>query len=134
MRVKRLVTSTMGNKKATNRGEKRKKEDKEAKITESARIVWKKSKCTESDLLHLVDESLLRDKDTVEWRPAGTDSRVNLCFFSILSNGDWPSLLVISSGMSSTTMASLIQTAIFVHFSEAFLGIEPHFQLFRYHF
>jgi hypothetical protein len=36
--------------------------------------VWKERKCMENDLLRLVAEGLLQDRDAVEWRPAGTDA------------------------------------------------------------
>ena len=59
MHEKRLVTSRMGNKKAATKGEKRKRDEKEAKTAESSSNAWKKSKCTDFDLLRFVDEGLL---------------------------------------------------------------------------
>ena len=53
------MTSRMGNKKAATKGEKRKRDEKEAKTAESSSNAWKKSKCTDFDLLRFVDEGLL---------------------------------------------------------------------------
>ena len=35
---------------------------------------WKKSKCTESTLLQLVEEGLLQSSKVVQWRESGSDA------------------------------------------------------------
>jgi hypothetical protein len=53
----------MGNKKTATKGDKRKKEE-EAKTANSN---WTYSKCSRNDLLHLVSEGLLQEKDVMQW-------------------------------------------------------------------
>ncbi|RLN08712.1 putative polyprotein [Panicum miliaceum] len=59
MRVKRLVTFKIGNKKQANKG---KKDD-------SPTGGWERSKCTRANLLNLVAQGLLQSEEMVQWKP-----------------------------------------------------------------
>jgi hypothetical protein len=71
MRVKHLVTTRMaGNKRGASKGK-----EKEFKAVTTARDGWKPSRCSEADLQALVDEGLLRNKTSIQWRAATRDRR-----------------------------------------------------------
>ena len=67
----------------------------------------------------------------------------NLLFFFLMFFGDSVSPFLISSEaffiiggvqVHHLTPNSILHISIFVHLCEAFLGIEPHFDLFQYFF
>ncbi|RLM74116.1 hypothetical protein C2845_PM15G03830 [Panicum miliaceum] len=60
MRVKRLVTFKMGNKKQASKGKKE----------ESTTGDWERSNCTRADLLNLVAQGLLQTEEMVQWKPS----------------------------------------------------------------
>jgi hypothetical protein len=109
---------------------------------------WKKGKCTEADLQSLVDECLLQSKETVQWRPATGNVRPYegvkeiIIFQHFVERGlaiptcDFLRSLLFHYGIQLYHLNpnSVLHIAIFVHFYEAFLGREPHLDLFCYVF
>jgi hypothetical protein len=88
------MTSRIGNKKASSKGNKKEEEAK------SAATNWNYSKSSRNDLLNLVDEGLLQHQNIVNGVLLSINSflkkmLMKLFFFCILSKGDWPSLLPI---------------------------------------
>jgi hypothetical protein len=160
MRVKQLMTfhPEMGKKASAGRtGRKRKsREDKETqsppakvvKMDAGTDEVWRPSKCGERDLLLLVAVRFLQERSMVEWRPAGTDeSRFELTNESVLFTHfiEWGLALPPSNFFQGLlhfyklhlfhlNPNSIVHISIFIHLCEAFLGIQPHFNLFRYLF
>ena len=109
---------------------------------------WEPSKCSESDLESLVKQGFLSSKSVIQWRPAlgdvhpyeNTGEIVGfLPFFERglgLPCSNFFSGLLYYYGIQlhPLTPNSLVHISIFVHLCEAFLGIEPHFKLFRLFF
>jgi hypothetical protein len=106
---------------------------------------WTYSKCSNKDLLRLVSRGLLQGKSLVNWRPSfhqslpmeNVDEIVSFCHFS-----EWGLALPTCSffrgllyfyglELHHRNPNSICHIAIFIHFYEAFLGIEPHWDLFR---
>ena len=105
---------------------------------------WKSSKCTDSHLLKLVESHLLQPQNMIHWRRSGGK------FFSheggnksvvFLPHVLWGLGFPISDffrgllhhwgvQVHHLTPNSILHISIFVHLCEAFLGIEPHFDLF----
>ena len=106
------------------------------------------SKCSDSDLETLVSDGLLPEKSVIQWHPALGENcpyentgeivafapyfarRLGLpcsAFFSGL-------LYYYGIQLHHLTLNSFVHISIFVHLCEAFLGIEPHFELFRFLF
>ena len=90
-------------------------------------------------------ECRLQLKDTIQWRsavgefsPSTRDSEIVL-FTAFVKHGltlpasDFLQGLLYYYGIQihHLTPESVLHIAIFVHFCEAFLGMEPHFELFR---
>lgn len=110
--------------------------------------VWRPSKCGERDLLRLVAVGLLQERSMVEWHPAGTDeSRFELTNESVLFTDFVERGLALPPSdffrgllhfyklhLFHLNPNSIVHISIFVHLCEAFLGIQPHFNLFRYLF
>jgi hypothetical protein len=107
---------------------------------------WKKSKAKIEDLLALLKSGFLREKEVDMWRAAAGDP------YPMEKNPDkipmfaWfaePGLSLPSSDFFKGLLRyygieylnlnpnGIFHTAVFVHFSEAFLGIKPHWILFR---
>jgi hypothetical protein len=109
---------------------------------------WKKSTCTEADLQALVDEGLLQPREIVQWRPTERDVRPFehtkeiVLFQHFIEHGlglptsNFFCGLLFHYGIELHHLNpnSILHIAIFVHFCEAFLGLEPHFNLFCYLF
>ena len=109
---------------------------------------WMASKCSESDLGSLVCPSLLPEKSVIQWRPALGEDRPYentgeiIAFAPYLERGlGFPCsfffsglLLYYRIQLHHLTPNSFVHISIFVHLCEAFLGIEPHFELFRFLF
>ena len=74
MRLKQLVTFRMGKAKAADRGEKHNHEDQESV---EKTLAQSKSKCSGSDLLHLVDKVFLQKKEVVHGHPARAESSLS---------------------------------------------------------
>jgi hypothetical protein len=109
---------------------------------------WTHSKCSNNDLKKLVSKGLLQDKSLVNWRPSfhepfpmeNVDEIVTFYHFA-----EWglalPScsffrglLYFYGLELHHLNPNSICHIAIFIHFCEAFLGIEPHWDLFRFLF
>ena len=109
---------------------------------------WLPSKCTKSNLQSLIKEGLLHSRSVVQWRPAlGHDcpyeNRSKILAFAPYferglglpcSNFFFGLLYYYGIQLHHLTPNSFIHVSIFVHLCEAFLGIEPHFELFRHLF
>ncbi|RLN38990.1 hypothetical protein C2845_PM01G18470 [Panicum miliaceum] len=66
-------TAAMRERKRDNKGHK--KSSPPAKVAKTvADGFWRASTCREEDLLQLVAERLLQEKDVVQWHPAGVDT------------------------------------------------------------
>jgi hypothetical protein len=131
----------MGNKKTATKGDKRKKE--EAKTANSN---WIYSKCSRNDLLHLVFEGLLREKDVVQWHPSfhqpypqeNVDEIILFQHFierglALPASNFFRGLLYFYGlQLRHLNPNSIAHVDIFVHLCEAFLGIKPHCQTRSY--
>jgi hypothetical protein len=107
---------------------------------------WKKSKMKTEDLLALVNSGLLREKEMDMWRAASGDSypmEKNLdevpMFTRFVERGlalpasDFFKGLLKYYGIEYLNLNpnGIFHVSIFVHFCEAFVGIKPHWILFR---
>jgi hypothetical protein len=129
----------MGQKKSGRKGEK------EAPPTSSD---WTPNKCSENSLLRLVSEGLLQEQSLVHWRsPLGDRFPIEnvdkiVTFYHFVERGlAFPTssffrglLYFYGLELQHLHPNSICHISIFVHFCEAFLGIEPHFDLFRFLF
>jgi hypothetical protein len=107
---------------------------------------WKKSKARTEDLLALLNSGFLREKEVDMWRAAAGDPYpmeknpydipmftrfakrglylpASDFFKGLLGYYDIEYLILNPNG--------IFHTSVFVHFCEAFLGIKPHWVLFR---
>ena len=140
MRVKRSVNFRMAPKKSSK--------GKGVAAEPTREEGWVSSKCYESDLETLVYAGLLPEKSVIQWRPAlGEDHPYEntgeiIAFAPYLERGFWFSCSFFFSGLlryyriqlHHLTPNSFVHISIFVHLCEAFLGVEPHFELFRFLF
>ena len=140
MRVKRSVDFQMAPKKA-NKG-------KGAAAEPTREEGWNTSKCSQSTLETLVSDGLLVPRSFIQWRPTlGKDhpyeNKGEIVAFTPYF--EWGLGFPCSSFLSGhlryyriqlhhLTPNSFVHISIFVHLCEAFLGIEPHFELFRFLF
>ena len=106
------------------------------------------SKCSESDLRSLVSAGLLPEKSIIQWRSALVEDRPYentgeiIAFAPYLGRGLGFHCSFFFSGLlryykiqlHHLTPNSFVHISIFMHLCEAFLGIEPHFELFRFLF
>ena len=109
---------------------------------------WNTSKCSQSDLETLVLHGLFVPRSIIQWRPAFGDARPYentreiVGFVSYFERGlGLPSsnffsglLYYYGIQLHHLTPNSFVHISVFIHLCEAFLGIEPHFDLFRHHF
>jgi hypothetical protein len=107
---------------------------------------WKKSKAKTEDLLALLNSGFLREKEVDMWRAAAGDP------YPMEKNSDEISMFTRFMERELALPASnffkglleyysieylnlnpngIFHTSVFVHFCEAFLGIKPHWVLFR---
>ena len=140
MRVKRSVDFRMAPKKSSK--------GKSAAAEPSPDEGWIASKCSESDLETLVSAGLLPEKSVIQWRPALGEDRPYentgeiVTFAPYLERGlGFPCSFFFSGllryyriQLHHLTPNSFVHISIFMHLCEAFLGIEPHFELFRFLF
>ena len=105
---------------------------------------WEPSKCSRSDLEFLVKKDFLPSELVIQWRPAFGDVRPYentgeiIGFVPYFEQGlglrssNFFSGLMYYYGIQlhHLTPNSFVHMSIFVHLCEAFLGIEPHFDLF----
>jgi hypothetical protein len=107
---------------------------------------WKKSKAKTEDLLALLNSGFLREKGVDMWRAAAWDPYPMeknpdeiLMFTQFADRGlsipasDFFKGLLGYHGIEYLNLNpnGIFHTAVFVHFCEAFLGINPHCILFR---
>jgi hypothetical protein len=107
---------------------------------------WKKSKAKTDDLLALLNNRILREKEVDMWRAAAADP------YPMEKNPDEIPMFMRFMGRGLALPVSnffkglleyygieylnlnpngIFHTSVFVHFCEAFLGIKPHWVLFR---
>jgi hypothetical protein len=107
---------------------------------------WKQSKAKTEDLLALLNSGFLREKELDMWRaasgdpyPMGKNPDEILMFARFAERGlslpasDFFKGLLRYYGIEYLNLNpnGIFHTAVFVHFCEAFLGIKPHWILFR---
>ena len=104
---------------------------------------WVPSKSSDFDLETLVSNGLLPEKSIIQWRPALGEDRPYentgkiVAFAPYFERGLGVPCLAFFSGLlyyyriqlHHLTPNSFVHISIFVHLCEAFLGIEPHFEL-----
>ena len=109
---------------------------------------WTPSNCSDSNLESLVSAGLLPAKSVIQWHPVFGQDRLYENSGEIVAFApyfEWGLGLPCSdffSGFLSyyriqlhhLTSDSFVHLSVFVHLCEAFLGIEPHFELFCYFF
>jgi hypothetical protein len=109
---------------------------------------WTYSKCSNNELLNLVSEGLLQEKNLVNWHPSfrellpmeNVDEIVSFYHFSeqglALPTCSFFRRLLYFYGLELHHLNpnSICHITICIHFCEAFLGIEPHWDLFRFLF
>ena len=109
---------------------------------------WVPSKCSDSDLEALVSAGLLPAKSIIQWRSALGQNRLYentreiVAFAPYFERGLGLPCSGFYSGLLSyyriqlhhLTPNSFVHISVFVHLCEAFVGIEPHFELFRHLF
>ena len=109
---------------------------------------WNTSKCSQSDLESLVSQGLLAPRSVIQWHPAlGSDHPYEntgeiVAFTSYSERGLGFPCSSFFSGLlryyriqlHHLTPISFVHISIFVHLCEAFLGIEPYFEIFRFLF
>jgi hypothetical protein len=107
---------------------------------------WKKSKAKTEDLLALLNSGFLREKEVDMWRATAEDpypmeknpdeilmfARFTERGLSLPVSNFFKGLLgYYGIEYLNLNPNGIFHTAIFVHFCEAFLGIKPHWILFR---
>jgi hypothetical protein len=107
---------------------------------------WKKSKANIEDLLSLLNSEFLREKEVDMWRATAGDpypmekNPDEIPMFArfaerglSLPASDFFKGLLGYYGIEYLNLNpnGIFHTAVFVHFCEAFLGIKPHWILFR---
>ena len=140
MRVKRPVNFRMAPKKSSK--------GKGVAVEPTREERWVSSKCSESDLETLVSAGLLPKKSVIPWRLALGEDRPYENMGEIIafapyferglglpcSNFFFGLLHYYRIQLHHLTPNSFVHIFIFVHLCEAFLCIEPHFELFRFLF
>jgi len=136
MHEKRLVTFRMAPKKS-----KRQMSEKEATMADG----WKKSKLSEAAISSLVSRRLLQSRALFQWQPAESHGRLFertseiVLLKAFVERGlalptcDFLRGLLFLWGIQihHLTPDSILHIAIFVQLCEVFLGIYPHFDLFK---
>jgi hypothetical protein len=110
-------------------------------------VAWVQSTMSEAKIQALVDCGLLRPKAEVEWRAAAReqfrseDVKEQVVFTSFergfnLPAGDFFRGLLYYYQLELVHLVpnSITVVSTFIHFCEAYLGISPHFLLWRYFF
>ena len=134
MRVKRSVNFRMAPKKSSK--------GKSAAAEPSHDEEWVASKCSKSNLESLVKQGFLPTKSVIQWRAALGDTRLYentgeiVGFLPYFERGlglpcsNFFSGLLYYYGIQFHHLNSFVHIFVFVHLCKAFLGIEPHFDLF----
>jgi hypothetical protein len=106
---------------------------------------WKKSKAKTEDLLTLLNSSFLREKEVDMWRAAAGDpytmeknpdeipmfTRFAERGLSLPASDFFKGLGYYDIEYLNLNPNGIFHTSVFIHFCEAFLGIKPHWILFR---
>jgi hypothetical protein len=107
---------------------------------------WKKSKAKTEDLLALLNSGFLREKEVDMWRAAAGDpypmekNPDEIPMFTrfverglALPGSNFFKGLLEYYGIEYLNLNpnGIFHTSVFIHFCEAFLGIKPHWVLFR---
>jgi hypothetical protein len=122
--------------------------DAEAACILDPQVAWVQSTMTEAKIQALVDRGLLRPKAEVEWRAAAgeqfpsEDVKEQVVFASFFERGfNLPAgdffrglLYYYQLKLVHLVPNSITIVSTFIHFCEAYLGISPHFLLWRYFF
>jgi hypothetical protein len=112
------------------------------------RAAWVQSTMTEAKIQALVDRGLLQPKAKVEWRAAAGEEflgeyvKEQVIFASFFERGfNLPAgdffrglLYYYQLQLVHLVPNSITVVSTFIHFFEAYLGISPHFLLWRYFF
>jgi hypothetical protein len=120
----------------------------EAACIPDSQAVWVRSMMAEAKIQALVDPGLLRPKAEVEWRAAAgeqflsEDVKEQVVFtsfferdFNLLAGDFFRGLLYYYQlELVHLVPNSMTVVSTFIHFCEAYLGISPHFLLWRYFF
>jgi hypothetical protein len=120
----------------------------EAACIPDPRAVWVQSTVTKDKIQVLVDRGLFRSKAEVDWRAAAgeefptEDVKEQVIFASFFERGfNLPAgdlfcglLYYYRLELVHLVPNSVTVVSTFVHFCEAYLGIPPHFLLWRYFF
>jgi hypothetical protein len=118
------------------------------KEADPSTVEWTHSKCSLNNLNKLVSEGLLQEKNLVNWRPSyrepfpmeNVDEIVTFLHFAerglALPTCSFFRGLLYYYGLEIHHLNpnSVCHISILIHFCEAFLGIEPHCDLFRFLF
>src|SRR5438105_246184 len=110
--------------------------------------MWMKSTVTEEELEKMFEDRVLPTKDLIGWHAADgesfptADTDENVVFapffyrgFSLPTSSFFHGLLYFYGvELINLNPNSILQISAFVHLCEAFLGVRPHFNLFRYQF
>ena len=111
-------------------------------------IGWKKCKLSEDGIYSLVEDRILQTRAIIQWRSADGEDRPYegtneiVLFRSFVERGfAIPTSDFFRSflhhwkvQLHHLTPNSILHLSIFTHLCEAFLGIQPHFNLFRHLF
>jgi hypothetical protein len=117
----------------------------EAACIPDSQAAWVRSTLTEAKIQALVDQGLLRSKTEVEWRAAvgedfsSEDVKEQVVFSSFFERGfNLPAgdffrgmLYYYRLELVHLVPNSITIVSTFIHFCEAYLGIPPHFALWR---
>jgi hypothetical protein len=120
----------------------------EAASISDPQIAWVRSMMTEAKIQALVDRGLLEPKAEVEWKAVAgevfptEEVKEQVVFTSFFENGfnlpvgDFFRSLLYYYKLELVHLVPISITVVstFIHFCEAYLGILPHFLLWRYLF
>jgi hypothetical protein len=119
----------------------------EAACIPDPRTAWVRSTWTEAQIQASFDRGVLRPKVEVEWRAAAgeefpsEDVKEQVVFASFFERGlnlpvgdFFHGLLYYRLELVHLVPNSITVVSTFIHFCEAYLGISPHFLLWRYFF
>jgi hypothetical protein len=120
----------------------------EAASISDPQTVWVRSTMTKAKIQALVNRELLRPKEEAEWRVAAgeqypsEDVKEQVVFTSFFERGFNLTLGDSIRGLLYYYQLELVHlvpnsitvVSMFIHFCVAYLGISPHFLLWRYFF
>jgi hypothetical protein len=120
----------------------------EAAFIPNPKAAWVRSTMTEAKIQALVDRGLLRPKSEVEWRAAtgeefpNEDVKEQIVFASFFERGFnlpvgdffYDLLYYYRLELVHLVPDSITVVSTFIHFCKAYLGIPPHFTLWKYFF